>query len=87
MNKKELIDKVAAKAGMTKKQAGEAVEAVLEAIVEALKSGEEVRLVGFGTFRVVEMKAREGRNPQTGEKIKIPARKVVKFRPGRALEL
>ena len=85
MNKRELIEKVAAKAGMTKKQAGEAVEAVLEAIVEALKGGEEVRLVGFGAFRVVEMKAREGRNPQTGEKIKIPARKVVKFKASKGL--
>lgn len=87
MNKEELINKVAGKTGMSKKQAREAVNAVFRSIAEAVKAGKEVRLVGFGSFRVVERKAREGRNLQTGEKIKIPARKVVRFKPGQALEL
>ena len=59
----------------------------MEAVTEALKSGEKVTLVGFGTFMVAERAARTGRNPQTGEKIEIPARKVVKFKPGSKLTL
>ncbi len=86
MNKAELINCVAEKAEMTKKDAEKAVNAVLEAIEEALKRGEKVQLVGFGTFEVRERAARTGRNPQTGEEIQIAACKVPAFRAGKALK-
>ncbi|ADR18982.1 HU family DNA-binding protein [Calditerrivibrio nitroreducens] len=83
MNKKDLIEKIATKAGLKKVEAEKALEAFEEAVVEALKSGDKVTLVGFGTFSVYERKARTGRNPQTGKEIKIPAKKAPKFTPGK----
>lgn len=85
MNKTELINKVAEKAGLTKAQAGEAVKAFGEAVKEALVAGDKVQLIGFGTFSVSERPAREGVNPHTGEKITIAAKKVAKFKAGAAL--
>lgn len=85
MNKGELIGAVAA-AGLTKKDAGIAVEAVFDAIGGALAKGENVQLIGFGTFSVKERAAREGRNPRTGETVKIAASKVPAFKAGKALK-
>jgi DNA-binding protein HU-beta len=85
-NKNDLIGLVAEKAGLTKAQAGEAVDAVFDAITGSLKKGEEVRLVGFGTFAVSKRKASTGRNPATGAEIKIPASNQAKFKPGKALK-
>ena len=85
MNKKELINEVA-KAMNTKKDAQAAVDCVFSAITKALKKKDTVTLVGFGTFKVSRRKARKGRNPQTGEKIKIKAKNVPKFLPGKALK-
>ena len=87
MNKSELVAAVAAQAGLTKAQAQKAVEATVDAIAGALKNGDKVQLVGFGTFSVVEKAAREGVNPSTGAKIQIPAKKVAKFKAGAGLEL
>ncbi len=86
MNKAALIDKLASKTGMTKKAASEALDTILETVVDALKRGEKVTITGFGTFEVRSRKARTGRNPQTGEEITIPARKVAAFRAGKALK-
>lgn len=86
MNKTELIEKVAENAEMTKKQASQAVDAILGSISEALKSGEKVQLIGFGNFESRERAARKGRNPQTGEEIEIAATKVPAFSPGKALK-
>ncbi|MCF4150331.1 HU family DNA-binding protein [Dethiosulfovibrio sp. F2B] len=87
MTKTELVEAVAKSAELSKKAAGEAVSAVLEAVEEALVKGEKVQLVGFGTFEVRERAARTGRNPQDPEKtIEIPAKKVPVFRPGKALK-
>ncbi|MFB3851946.1 MAG: HU family DNA-binding protein [Acidobacteriota bacterium] len=85
MNKTELISAVASQAGLSKAQAGVAVDAFTDAITKALKKGDKVTLVGFGTFSVVHKKAREGRNPKTGKTIKIAAKKVAKFKAGKAL--
>ena len=85
MLKKDLIDKIAA-VGLTKKQAGEALEAVLEAVSDSLKSGEPVLLTGFGKFEVRTRAARTGINPKTLAKIKLPATKVPAFKPGKALK-
>lgn len=85
MNKTELIAKVAEKSGFTKKDTETVVEAVLDVIQEVLANGEAVQLVGFGTFEARERAARIGRNPQTGEKITIPAGKVPAFKPGKRL--
>ena len=85
MNRNELVDAVAGRANLSKKDAGEAVEAVFDSIADALKGGSEVRLVGFGTFSVASRAASEGRNPRTGEKIKIAASKQAKFKPGKRL--
>ena len=87
MNKSELVAAVAAQAGLTKVQAQKAVEATVDAIAGALKNGDKVQLVGFGTFSVVEKAAREGVNPATGAKIQIPAKKVAKFKAGAGLAL
>ena len=86
MNKSELVAKVAEKAGVAKKDAEKSVNAVLESISETLASGEEVQLVGFGTFKVRERAERKGRNPQTGEEITIAATKVPVFRAGKSLK-
>jgi DNA-binding protein HU-beta len=85
MNKTDLIAKVAEMTDLSKKDATKAVDAVFDAIAEALQSGEKVQLVGFGNFEVRERSARKGRNPQTGEEIDIPASKVPAFKPGKAL--
>lgn len=85
MNKGDLIEAVASAANISKKAAGDAVEAVIDSITKALKKGESVALIGFGTFSVVKRNARTGINPATGEKIKIKAKKVAKFKAGAAL--
>ena len=86
MTRAEVIDSVAKKTGLNKRQAGDALSAVLTTISETLKKGGSVAFIGFGTFAVVARKARTGLNPQTGEKLKIPARKVPKFKPGADLK-
>ena len=86
MNKTELVDLVAEKAEMSKKDSEKAVKAVLDSITDGLVKGDKVQLVGFGTFEVRSRKEREGRNPATGEKIKIKALKVPAFKPGKALK-
>ena len=86
MNKAELIDAVAAAADIEKSTATRAVQAVLDGISGALKNGEQVVLVGFGTFAVKERSARVGRNPKTGEEIKIAASRVPGFKAGKALK-
>ena len=86
MNKSELIDAIADSADISKAAAGRAVDAVVEAITGALKSGDQVTLIGFGTFSVTKRSARKGRNPQTGKEINIPAKKVVKFKAGAGLQ-
>jgi len=85
MNKGDLINKIAEDAGITKGQAEDALSAVLDGITSALKSDDSVTLVGFGTFSVSKRDARTGRNPQTGETIKIAAKNVAKFKPGKKL--
>lgn len=87
MNKTEFIAAVAEKAGLTKVDAKKAVDAGIEVIANAMKNQERVSILGFGSFDVTERAARTGVNPRTGEKIKIKARKVVKFKPGAALDL
>ena len=86
MNKAELINAVAEKAALSKKDSEAAVNAALEAITAALAEGEEVRLVGFGTFEVKKREARMGLNPKTKEAIQIPASKVPAFKAGKALK-
>ena len=85
MNKAELIEEVSGKTGLTKKKTGNAVDALTETITNTLSKGEKVTLVGFGTFQVRERKARKGVNPQTGQAIQIPTKKVPKFGPGKGL--
>ncbi len=85
MNKGDLISKIAEEANLSKAQAQEALEATLGAISETLQSGNRASLIGFGTFSVTQRNARVGRNPQTGESINIPAKTVVKFKPGKEL--
>jgi DNA-binding protein HU-beta len=82
MNKAQLIDAMAAGAGLTKADAKKALDAFIGATTDSLKGGDRVTLIGFGTFSVSERGARTGRNPQTGKEIKIPAKKVVKFKAG-----
>ncbi len=86
MNKSELVEAVAAETELTRIQSAEAVDAVLGAIQEALKEGDTVGLVGFGTFAVTERAARTGRNPRTGDEIEIPAARLPKFKPGKGLK-
>ena len=86
MNKKELIDAVAEKADVTKKDAEAVVKAALETITESLAAGEKVQLIGFGTFDVRTRAARTGKNPRTGEAVKIKASKVPTFKAGAALK-
>jgi DNA-binding protein HU-beta len=86
MTKADLIAKVADKAGMTKVDAGKAVDAVSEVVMGTLKKGEKVTWTGFGTFEVRPRKARVGRNPQTGEKMHIPAGKTPAFKAGKSLK-
>ncbi len=86
MNKNDLIESLAEEFELTKTYARDLVDRVFEKIMEAANSGEEVALFGFGRFKVVERGARTGRNPQTGETVKIPARKVLKFEAAKALK-
>ena len=86
MNKGELVAAVADKVGLTRGQAGEAIDAAIEAITGALKKGDEVKIVGFGTFEEVKRAAGVGRNLRTGEAIKIPESKTPKFRAGAGLK-
>ncbi len=86
MNKTELVAAVAEKAGLTKKDAEAAVAAFTASVESALKAGEKVQLVGFGTFEVRERSARQGRNPQTGKSVTIPASKVPAFKAGKAFK-
>jgi len=86
MKKSELVDMVVEKTDLTKKDSGKAVKAVLESITDSLAKGEKVQLIGFGTFEVRNRQAREGRNPTTGESIKIEASKIPAFKAGKALK-
>jgi len=86
MTKAELVSKIASKAELTKAESAKALDATLEAIKEALKKGDKVTLVGFGSFYVSKRKSRKGRNPRTGQEIKIPATKVPKFTAGKSFE-
>lgn len=86
MKKAELVEAIAEKTGLTKADANRALDATFEVITKALKKGERVPVAGFGTFNVSKRKAREGRNPQTGATVKIPARKAVTFKAGTALK-
>ena len=82
MNKADLVDKIAASTGISKTSAAAAIDTIVDAVTAALKKGDRVTLVGFGTFAVSHRKARNGRNPQTGSVLKIAARRVAKFTPG-----
>ena len=86
MNKSELIEKIAEETGFTKVDAGRAVDAFVSEVTKALKKKKSVTIVGFGTFLTSKRKAREGRNPKTGEQIKIPAQTVPRFKVGRSLK-
>jgi len=86
MNKTELIDQIATSAEISKAAAARALDATVEAVKSALKAGDSVSLIGFGTFAVGERAARTGRNPRTGKELNIKAAKVPKFRPGKALK-
>ena len=86
MTKAELIDKIAAKAKISKKAANVALNTFVDSVTSALKKGDRVSLVGFGTFSVAKRKARIARNPRTGEKINVPARRAAKFKAGRELK-
>lgn len=86
MNKQDLISAMAAKSDLTKEQAGSALEAFIDATTAALKSGDDVRLLGFGNFQVKRREARMGRNPQTGEQVQIKAANVASFKVGKALK-
>ncbi|MCL3778978.1 HU family DNA-binding protein [Prolixibacteraceae bacterium JC049] len=85
MNKAQLIDAIAEKSGLTKADAKKALDAFIETTSGALKEGDRVALIGFGSFSLSERSARTGRNPQTGKEITIPAKKVVKFKAGAEL--
>lgn len=85
-NKESLINEVARGAGLTKKDAAKAVDAIFKAIIDNMARHEKVQLIGFGNFEVRERAARKGRNPQTGEEIEIPATKAPAFKPGKALK-
>ncbi|MCQ2265960.1 MAG: HU family DNA-binding protein [Bacteroidales bacterium] len=87
MNKAELIDAMAEKAGLTKVDAGKALEAMMETTIDTLKKGDKVTLIGFGTFSSMQRAARKGRNPKTGKTIKIAAKKVAKFKAGSKMAL
>lgn len=85
MNKAELVSKLSEDAGVSKSQANAVLDSFIEAVTKTLKSGNKVTLVGFGTFSVSKRNARTGRNPQTGEAIKIKAKKVARFKAGKEL--
>ena len=85
MNKAQLIDAMASKSGLSKNDSKKSLEALIESVSDALKKGDRIGLVGFGSFSVAERSSRTGRNPRTGQEINIPAKKVVKFRAGNDL--
>jgi DNA-binding protein HU-beta len=85
MNKSELISSIAEKSGLTKADAGKALDAMIASVTEGLTGGDRIALVGFGSWTVEQRSARTGRNPRTGAEIQIPAKKVVKFKPGAGL--
>jgi DNA-binding protein HU-beta len=85
MNKADLVTRIAKDAGITKRQAGKALDALVDGVQEALSKGDSITLVGFGTFSMMSRSARKGRNPQTGQEIFIPAGKTPKFRAGKGL--
>lgn len=86
MNKQDFIDKISRKAGITKREAKESIDVLFEEITKALKKGQKVTFVGFGTFSTRRRKARKGRNPKTGATIRIAAKRVPKFSAGKALK-
>jgi nucleoid DNA-binding protein len=86
MNKSELVSAIAEKSGLSKADAEKALNACTESIKEALAQGDSIQLIGFGTYSVGERTARTGRNPQTGQEIQIAAKKVIKFKAGKALD-
>jgi DNA-binding protein HU-beta len=86
MNKADLVNQMAEDAGISKKQATAALDSIVDGITKTLRNGKKVTLVGFGTFTVIKRAARKGRNPATGEAIKIKAKKVAKFRAGYELQ-
>lgn len=86
MNKTDLINAVAERSELSKKDAAKAVDAVFDSVMDSLARGEKVQIIGFGNFEVRERSARKGRNPQTGEEIEIPASKVPAFKAGKALK-
>jgi DNA-binding protein HU-beta len=86
LNKTDLVSEVASKAGMTKKDAEQVINAFFAVVQDALKGGDKVQLIGFGTFETRDRKARKGRNPQTGAEINIPASRVPAFKAGKALK-
>lgn len=86
MNKVELVDQIATKSGLTKKDSEAALKAFMETIKQTIKKGEKIQLIGFGSFEPVDKAAREGRNPKTKEIIQIPAKKAIKFSAGKELK-
>jgi DNA-binding protein HU-beta len=86
MNKSQLIDAIADKTKLTKKDIGDVLEAFMDTVMDTVNKGDSVTLTGFGTFKSMHRKARTGRNPQTGESIQIPARDVPVFRPGKSFK-
>ena len=86
MNKTELVDAIAKKTDLSKKDSEKALKAFIDTVTDELKKGEKIQLVGFGTFEVAKRNARTGKNPQTGKAIKIPACKAPKFKAGKALK-
>jgi DNA-binding protein HU-beta len=86
MNKIELINQIAGSSDISKKEAGDALQSFMMAVTDTMNKGEKLTLVGFGTFSVSKRAARDGRNPQTGKAIKIPAKNVVKFKSGKQLD-
>lgn len=86
MTKADLVERVASEAEMTKKDAEQLVEIIFESIIDSLNNGEKIELRGFGSFRVRERNERQGRNPKTGEAVKIPAKRVAYFKPGKELK-
>ena len=86
MNKAELLEVLSSKTGLSKKDVDEVVKGFIDVVKETVKKGDDVALVGFGVFSQVQFKARDGVNPATGAKLKIPARKAPKFKPGKAFK-
>lgn len=86
MNRTDLISRIAEQTNFTKKQAGEVLDVTINTIMDAVKTGDDVQLVGFGTFTAAHSKAREGRNPRTGETLHIPERKLPRFKAGKAFK-